>query len=89
MIPDPPASRRRAWTFLQFDEAGILLAAILLFAIGVGLAPGVEFALRPVDYPNSETFQRDIRLSVAVVLLLIITMFSQQFAMMLRYFFPA
>ncbi len=43
---------------------------ILAFAVGAGLAPGVERALRPVDYPNSETFRRDVRLTMFMVFVL-------------------
>lgn len=39
ILPEPPIGGRRAWAFLQFDEAGILLAVILLFAIGAFTSP--------------------------------------------------
>ncbi len=44
---------------------------MLLFALGVGIAPAVERALRPADYPNSETYRRDLLLAGAVVVVLI------------------
>jgi hypothetical protein len=43
---------------------------IVFFALGAGLAPFVERTLRPVDYPNSETYRRDITLAISVVVLL-------------------
>ena len=43
---------------------------ILLFALGAGLAPGVERLLRPIDYPNSVTYKRDIELSIFMVAVL-------------------
>ncbi len=39
---------------------------IVLFAIGVGLAPTVERTLRPIDYPNSETFKQDLGIAAVV-----------------------
>ncbi len=44
---------------------------MLLFAAGLGLAPWVERTLRPIDYPNSETYRRDIALTIVVMLMLI------------------
>jgi len=44
---------------------------ILLFAAGIGLAPWLERTLRPSDYPNSETYRRDVTLTVVVVLMLV------------------
>ena len=44
---------------------------IFLFAMGVGIAPAVERALRPADYPNSETYRRDVGLAVAVMAVLV------------------
>jgi hypothetical protein len=44
---------------------------ILLFAAGIGLAPWLERTLRPADYPNSETYRKDITLTIVVVLLLV------------------
>ena len=44
---------------------------ILLFAAGIGLAPWLERMLRPIDYPNSETYRKDITLTVVVVLMLV------------------
>jgi hypothetical protein len=44
---------------------------LLLFAIGVGFAPSVERKLRPIDYPNSETYRRDMTLTAAVVVFLV------------------
>jgi len=43
---------------------------IVLFAAGVGLVPWLERTLRPIDYPNSETYRRDLTLTVAVVIML-------------------
>jgi hypothetical protein len=44
---------------------------LLLFAVGVGFAPSVERKLRPIDYPNSETYRRDMTLTAAVVVFLV------------------
>ena len=44
---------------------------MLLFAAGLGVAPWLEQTLRPIDYPNSETYRRDITLTIVVVLMLI------------------
>ena len=67
---DPPNS------FLPSDEGERSAfyrswIVMLLFAAGVGIAPAVERALRPADYPNSETYRRDILLAIAVVVVLI------------------
>ncbi|HEY3934881.1 MAG TPA: hypothetical protein VGL65_09710 [Gemmatimonadales bacterium] len=52
----------------EFIRSWVML---LLFAIGIGLAPIVERSLRPLDYPNSETYRRDLTLSVAIVLFVV------------------
>ena len=44
---------------------------MLLFAAGLGAAPGVERRLRPVDYPNSETYRKDLILTVVTVIFLV------------------
>lgn len=59
-------TRTRA-TWGQLARSWII---IFVFAIGVGAAPAVERALRPIDYPNSETYRQDVRLTWWVVLLL-------------------
>jgi hypothetical protein len=44
---------------------------MLLFAGGIGLAPWTERRLRPVDYPNSETYRNDIILTIVTALTLV------------------
>ena len=64
VVPDA-AARARA--------RGVLIRSwlvILLFAVGIGVAPAAERALRPADYPNSETFRRDVALAVVVAVAL-------------------
>jgi hypothetical protein len=61
---------------------------VLLFALGVGAAPGVERALRPVDYPSSETYRRDITLAIVVVLVLVATMFARPISSFAHRLFP-
>lgn len=45
---------------------------IVLFALGAGFAPRVERALRPIDYPNSETYRNDIVLTCFMSAMIII-----------------
>jgi hypothetical protein len=45
---------------------------IVLFAVGVGLAPTVERVLRPIDYPSSETFKRDLLIAAGLAALPVI-----------------
>jgi len=45
---------------------------IVLFALGAGFAPRVERALRPIDYPNSETYRNDIVLTCFMSAMLVI-----------------
>lgn len=45
---------------------------IILFALGAGFAPRVERALRPIDYPNSETYRNDIVLTCFMSAMLVI-----------------
>jgi hypothetical protein len=59
-------------TWAEFVRSWLV---ILLFAIGVGYAPVVERSLRPIDYPNSETYRRDLLLSVAVMAVVVVSCF--------------
>lgn len=52
----------------EFIRSWVML---LLFAIGTGLAPQVERALRPLDYPNSETYRRDLTLTAAILVFVV------------------
>jgi hypothetical protein len=54
--PAPPSDLQTR----AFYESWIV---ILLFALGAGLAPIVERELRPVDYPNSQTFRNDLKIT--------------------------
>jgi hypothetical protein len=65
-----PAAHWDRATWAEFVRSWLV---ILFFAIGVGYAPVVERALRPVDYPNSETYRRDLLLSVAVVAVVVVS----------------
>ncbi len=57
---------------LHTPEAIRSWIVILLFALGVGLAPVVEGGLRPHDYPNTETFKMDTRLARFMIALLVV-----------------
>ncbi len=53
------------------DSRGVAVRSwlvIVLFALGVGIAPRLERSLRPADYPNSETLRRDIALAAVTAL---------------------
>lgn|GEM_PF-5759085 len=43
---------------------------LLLFAIGLGVAPMVERALRPMDYPSSHTIRNDKAMAIGIAVLL-------------------
>ena len=53
---------------------------MLFFALGAGLAPHFERLLRPIDYPNSETYRSDIELTIFMVLLLVLACVVARFA---------
>lgn len=61
---------------------------MLLVALGIGAAPVVEQALRPIDYPNSETYRRDLTLTGVVVVMLLIAMRMNQVIALLRAVLP-
>ncbi len=67
-----PISRSLAiWRSDQRSEYIFSWLIVLCFALGAGWAPSVERALRPVDYPNSETFGNDIVLAGVTGLLIV------------------
>jgi hypothetical protein len=45
---------------------------IVFFALGAGLAPQAEWLLRPIDYPNSQTYRNDMELTIFMALLLVV-----------------
>jgi hypothetical protein len=63
-VEGAPAARWDAAEWAEFLRSWMV---ILFFAIGVGYAPLVERSLRPVDYPNSETYRRDLLLTAVVL----------------------
>jgi hypothetical protein len=76
----PGSSEREAASAAPWDKATWAefirsWLVMLLFAIGVGYAPVVERSLRPVDYPNSETYRRDLLLSIAVLGVVVVSCF--------------
>ena len=52
---------------------------LFFFALGAGIAPQVERLLRPIDYPNSETYRRDIALSIFTAAILVIAILIARF----------
>jgi hypothetical protein len=67
---DDLASRWSSLTRARWSELVRSWLVIFLFALGAGFAPQLERRLRPIDYPNSETYRMDIELTVFMVLLL-------------------
>jgi hypothetical protein len=70
----PPSAMSRSlaiWRSDQRSEYVFSWLIVLCFALGAGLAPSVERTLRPIDYPNSETFGRDVVMSLVMLALVV------------------
>lgn len=72
MAPGDTTSTRGTLWKLFHSELFRSWLVIVLFALGVGFAPAVERALRPIDYPNSETYRNDIVLTCSISALIVI-----------------